>query len=87
MPHPAQSNLYAVPKPLASRCLDDFLASRPKAEMDSPVTPLHYGEWLERAFGSSSLHAFQLLIRVNIGHALQKSWRLIGLVREFIVLM
>ena len=58
IPHPAQSNLYAVPKPLASLCLDDFLASRPKAEKHSLATPLHYGEWLERAFGSSFAHTF-----------------------------
>jgi len=38
--------------------MDDFLASRPEAEKDSRVTPSHYGEWLEHAFGSSFAHTF-----------------------------
>jgi protoporphyrinogen oxidase len=58
IPHPAQSNLYAVPKPLADQCLHDFLASRPEAEKESLAAPSHYGEWLERAFGSSFAHTF-----------------------------
>jgi protoporphyrinogen oxidase len=45
--HPAQSNLYQVPEPLRSSCLDSFLSSR-----GTPATePADYGEWLVSAFG------------------------------------
>jgi protoporphyrinogen oxidase len=58
IPHPAQSNLYAVPQPLASRCLEDFLSSRPAEDNDKTTSPAHYGEWLGRAFGSTFAHTF-----------------------------
>lgn len=58
IPHPAQSNLYAVPQPLASRCLEDFLSSRPAEDNDPTAPPAHYGEWLERAFGATFAHTF-----------------------------
>ncbi len=47
--HPAQSNLYQVPEPLRTKCLESFLEAR-KSE---PFTDLpgDYREWLHRAFG------------------------------------
>ena len=49
IPHPAQSNLYAVPKPLATECLDDFIQSRQTIEND--LIPQNYADWLDQAFG------------------------------------
>ena len=49
IPHPAQSNLWAVPEPIRSDCLDDFLKSR--SNIDSVNSPSNYAEWLEQAFG------------------------------------
>jgi protoporphyrinogen oxidase len=46
--HPAQSNLYQVPEPLRSLCLDSFLQSRSRVEQPLPV---NYQEWLDQAFG------------------------------------
>lgn len=45
--HPAQSNLYQVPEPLRSRCLESFRASRSNAV----EAPANYQEWLDQAFG------------------------------------
>ena len=58
IPHPAQSNLYAVPRPLADRCLEDFLNSRPPQAAPSEAPPVHYGEWLEQAFGKTFAETF-----------------------------
>ena len=51
IPHPAQLNLYAAPKSLAKRCLDDFLRTR--KNKDSNALPQNYGEWLDQAFGNT----------------------------------
>lgn len=51
IPHPAQSNLYAVPEPLRSACLDDFLRTRGEGFKDS--SPANYSEWLRLAFGET----------------------------------
>ncbi len=48
--HPAQCNLYQVPEPIRSRCLDSFLA-RPQRSADDDARPANYQEWLEEAFG------------------------------------
>ncbi|MFZ0635609.1 MAG: FAD-dependent oxidoreductase [Candidatus Acidiferrales bacterium] len=45
--HPAQSNLYQIPEPLRSQCLESFLEARSK-ELTPPAT---YEEWLNQAFG------------------------------------
>lgn len=58
IPHPAQSHLHAIPKPLADRCLEDFLHSRTEREADPLKPPAHYGEWLERAFGTTFAQTF-----------------------------
>lgn len=54
IPHPAQSNLHAVPEPLAKKCLDDFLAAR---RVPNPK-PTNYKEWLELAFGEMFAQQF-----------------------------
>jgi protoporphyrinogen oxidase len=45
--HPAQSNLYQIPEPLRSQCLESFLASR----SEGLKKPANYEEWLHQAFG------------------------------------
>ena len=47
--HPAQSNLYQIPEPLRSQCLESFLNSR--KDLNEKVIPQNYGEWLHLAFG------------------------------------
>jgi protoporphyrinogen oxidase len=48
--HPAQSNLYQIPEPLRTQCLNSFLESR----VENPIeqgAPADYEEWIRRAFG------------------------------------
>jgi protoporphyrinogen oxidase len=45
--HPAQSNLYQIPEPLRTQCLQSFLDSR-SGELKKPA---NYEEWLHQAFG------------------------------------
>lgn len=56
IPHPAQSNLYAVPEPYRSNCLSDFLKSRNASDKDN--VPANYAEWLFQAFGESFARTF-----------------------------
>jgi protoporphyrinogen oxidase len=56
IPHPAQSNLYAVPEPLRTQCLEDFLAKR--NESDGEFRPANYGQWLTEAFGDTFAQTF-----------------------------
>jgi protoporphyrinogen oxidase len=51
IPHPAQSNLYAVPEPYRSNSLRDFLASRNSVDKD--IASSNYAEWLHQAFGAT----------------------------------
>jgi protoporphyrinogen oxidase len=51
IPHPAQSNLYAVPEPYRSASLKDFLAVRDS--VDENKLPTSYAEWLQQAFGNT----------------------------------
>lgn len=55
IPHPAQSNLWAIPQPLRQDCLDDFLKTR---DLDSNNGPQNYQEWLERTFGAVFANTF-----------------------------
>jgi len=48
--HPAQSNLYQIPEPLRSECLESFLASRPRDSAPLPA-PANYQQFLEQSFG------------------------------------
>jgi len=53
VPHPAQTNLYAVPPDIREQCLQDFRAAHnPEAPAIESV-PKNYREWLEMAFGKS----------------------------------
>jgi protoporphyrinogen oxidase len=45
--HPAQTNLFQVPEPLRTRCLESFLASRD----DGKGPPQNYEQWLHQAMG------------------------------------
>jgi protoporphyrinogen oxidase len=54
IPHPAQVNLHAIPEPMRSSCLNDFLSSREKKN-DPPV---NYKEWLQMAFGDKFTEEF-----------------------------
>lgn len=51
--HPAQVNLYQVPEPLRSACLESFLASRGIDGM-----PKNYREWIHQAFGEVFAETF-----------------------------
>ena len=56
IPHPAQSNLYAVPEPIRSKCLSDFLETR--KDVDNHVQPGNYDEWIKLAFGNEFSNQF-----------------------------
>ncbi|MDB3957866.1 NAD(P)-binding protein [Opitutales bacterium] len=56
IPHPAQSNLYAIPEPLRSKCLKDFLKSRNQPITNNDI--LNYGDWLKNAFGKTFADTF-----------------------------
>jgi protoporphyrinogen oxidase len=56
IPHPAQSNLYAVPQPLARKCLDDFQGEAGFAA--DHELPRNYQEWLDQAFGKTFSRTF-----------------------------
>jgi protoporphyrinogen oxidase len=47
--HPAQSNLYQIPEPLRTQCLDSFVAARSNGH--TAVLPRNYREWIDTAFG------------------------------------
>jgi protoporphyrinogen oxidase len=47
--HPAQSNLYQVPEPLRTKCLESFLEAR--SQDPAPARPTNYQEWIDQAFG------------------------------------
>jgi protoporphyrinogen oxidase len=48
--HPAQSNLYQIPEPLRTQCLNSFLESRVENPIEQ-AAPANYEEWIHRAFG------------------------------------
>jgi protoporphyrinogen oxidase len=48
--HPAQSNLFQIPEPLRTQCLNSFLESRVESAADL-AAPANYQEWIHRAFG------------------------------------
>lgn len=52
IPHPAQSNFFAIPEPLRTECFDDFLQARGNSQQEYD-TPKNYGEWLNSAFGQA----------------------------------
>lgn len=54
--HPAQSNLYAVPEPIRTKCLNDFLSSR--NENQEEFVPKNYEDWAILAFGNAFYEEF-----------------------------
>ncbi len=54
--HPAQTNLYQIPEPLRTECLQSFLGSRGGA--DPQTKPTNYSEWLRMAFGPRFAETF-----------------------------
>lgn len=56
IPHPAQSNMFAIPQPLRDACIKDFLESRQK--INEAVVPANYEEWLIAAFGKTFYNEF-----------------------------
>jgi len=52
--HPGQSNLYQIPEPLRTQCLESFLEARSQ-ELTRPAT---YEEWLDQAFGKVFARTF-----------------------------
>ena len=56
IPHPAQSNMFAIPQPLRDACLKDFLESRKK--IDETKVTANYAEWLIAAFGKTFYNEF-----------------------------
>lgn len=57
VPHPAQSNLFAVSEPLRTECLNDFLSSRSNGKN---ILPANYDEWLRIAFGNKFADEFSV---------------------------
>jgi protoporphyrinogen oxidase len=57
IPHPAQSNLFAVSEPHRTECLNDFLRVR-NDDQKEDRTPKNYDEWLNFAFGSAFSKSF-----------------------------
>ena len=59
IPHPAQTNMYAIPEPLRSECLIDLASIRiPTA---SETVQKNYREWLEYAFGKTFAETFPVV--------------------------
>jgi protoporphyrinogen oxidase len=56
IPHPAQTNMYAIPEPVRSECLKSFLESRTTVDKDR--RPENYKEWLYMAFGERFAEEF-----------------------------
>jgi protoporphyrinogen oxidase len=54
--HPAQSNLYQIPEPLRTQCLNSFLQSR--HHINTKQIPTNYAQWLESAFGKKFAEIF-----------------------------
>lgn len=56
IPHPAQSNLYAVTEPLARLCYEDFISLQKESIYTN--IPKNYSEWLDQAFGKAFSRTF-----------------------------
>jgi protoporphyrinogen oxidase len=54
--HPSQANLYQVPEPLRTRCLESFLETRSKDS--TRPKPANYQQWIEQAFGPVFANTF-----------------------------
>jgi protoporphyrinogen oxidase len=56
--HPAQSNLYQIPEPLRTECLNSFLQSRQMLNTNKQLELMNYAQWLELAFGKKFADTF-----------------------------
>ena len=56
IPHPAQSNLFALPEPLRTNCLKSLLNSRETSAEEKQIH--NYGDWLNTAFGEIFVNEF-----------------------------
>jgi protoporphyrinogen oxidase len=56
IPHPAQSNMYAIPEPLRSACINDVISIR--KEHGDDYQPQNYQEWIDHAFGVTFARTF-----------------------------
>lgn len=56
IPHPAQSNLHAVPSPLRERCLEDIIDAC--ENVGNSDEPKNYQDWLNSAFGKTFTNSF-----------------------------
>lgn len=56
IPHPAQTNLHAVPQPLRDACLADFLDTYTNFNEES--RPQNYDEWLNLSLGNTFASTF-----------------------------
>lgn len=55
IPHPAQTNLFAVPEELRKKCLEDFRKQRKET---GTSVPENYDEWLRYAYGDTFAETF-----------------------------
>jgi protoporphyrinogen oxidase len=56
IPHPAQTNLYAVPQPLRDACLADFIGAN--HNFNEEFQPKNYDEWLNMSLGKTFANTF-----------------------------
>ena len=56
IPHPAQSNMYAIPEPLRTNCLNDVISVR--KEYADAYQPENYQDWIDYAFGKTFARNF-----------------------------
>lgn len=57
LPHPVQTNLWALPQPLRDLCLDGFINAASQTEIEtSPAA--NYRIWLERSLGEAITNTF-----------------------------
>jgi protoporphyrinogen oxidase len=54
--HPAQSNMYAVPEPLRTDCVNDVIEIR--KELPDSYQAANYQEWIDYAFGKTFAKVF-----------------------------
>lgn len=55
IPHPAQSNFWAITDPLRSECINSFIQQR---ECVEETIPNNYEQWLKKAFGEKFAEEF-----------------------------
>ena len=63
VPHPAQTNLYALPEPIRTKCLESFLSSR--QQIDKDYKPKNYKEWLHMALGKEFAEEFPTVYTIK----------------------